>query len=166
MPQIINQKLDWSLVKRLKFLFWVLDWTNFTQFWISLQTVSCIQWKADFPHEPTKCLSGNCSRNFLNGMPATSIINIDLVLNHSKIKQFPLSWVPPCEGKSSQAEASLCLPSNNWYYRFLPSQEDLSRISNAIPPNQPLELGSPVIKGLLSICGVSKGITRILTNNT
>lgn len=97
MPQIMNQKLDWGLLKRLKFLFWVFDWTNFTQFWISLQTVFCIQQEADFSSIPTKHLSPNCGRNFLNGMSAASIINIDLVLSHSKIKHFPFSWVPPVE---------------------------------------------------------------------
>lgn len=44
-------------------------------------------------------------------------------------------------GKSSEEEASLPhLSSNNEYYRFLQSQEDLNEFSNAFFSNQPLEL--------------------------
>lgn len=87
----IDLKLDWGLLKWLKFLSWVF---RLDQFCNSLEIAFYIQWKADLPLKPTKSVSPNCSWTFLNGMSATSMISIDPVFSHSKIKHFPFSCFP------------------------------------------------------------------------
>lgn len=141
-----------------------LDWTNFTQFWISLQTAFCIQWKADFPYKPTKCISPNCCWNFLNGMSATSMINIDLAFSHSKIKHFPFSCVLPCGGNPPKKRLDFTshqITSKTDFYRAGRSES----VFKCLLPKSTVRTWSPEVKDLLRIYSVSKKITSILTYN-